>query len=446
MAEHGGAPAPEVGPNLKNPPPWKEHDAKFYQICVGYLIDKNLLSQCRGCNGGKWKRDGAASGTYRIRCTCGKTAGMAYYRQTVVEHYAKIAEEAEEAEKLKVYPTPLPMCQKKPVLKLSTKKRRAQTTPLSEDEEDEDEKEEEKRVGLAEDRILLKKLMEQISNQNERILEQDSRLKKQDEQIRQLLAELDQLKKNEKKETTPTPTPPSAKKKGIEKKPHGKPTGTKAPQTPQKPAWKEEKPDWVTIGKKGKPVKAPPQINPRQSTTISDEDVRRFVAGETPRQKGLEFLYIRGAPRRKYSFLKGILQKMGIDPKWIKHISTTGKDTLEILIYKERAEEAKKIIQEKMPNFALLEEHEALPSAPKDLKNAEARMKRQIGKLPTPMHYTRRVLNEQLVEVQRRLTEATKKKEDDDSKGMEVETPKSREEAVETVESGPCNGTQRTDV
>jgi hypothetical protein len=146
----------------------------------------------------------------------------------------------------------------------------------------------------------------------------------------------------------------------------------------------------MTIGRKGKvakpteTAKKPVATIQMSKKNISDEEVERFMSGQPPKQRGLRFMYIKGVQRWKYSQLRAIMAKLGIQPHWTRHFAMVARDTLELLVFEERKEEIVKILNERAPYYKVLMDHDPFQGSIKDLKNAEARLKRQIGRLPAP--------------------------------------------------------------
>jgi hypothetical protein len=271
-------------------------------------------------------------------------------------------------------------------------------------------------------------------------LEKDRTIAKLEEEIDYLKKAMSRVTEREKTSPKATLVTKGTDGTGPQRSKESPEVGPKLPP----PAWQGPKPDWLTVGKKGKVVKTTATADKPVTTsqvpkkTISDEMVERFISGQPPKQKGLRFIYVKGVQRWRYSQLREIMVKLGIQPHWTRHFAMVATDVLELLVFEEKKEEIEKILKEKAPCYEVLTEHDPLQGAVKDLKNAEARLKRQIGRLPAPMHTTRKVLSGQLETVQSRL-KSRSEAEEATSKAMDVTEPE-----VSATEA--CNGTQRTDV
>lgn len=173
---------------------------------------------------------------------------------------------------------------------------------------------------------------------------------------------------------------------------------------------------------------------------MSREEIERFTMGQGPKRKGLKCIYVKGVQRWRYSQLRAILTKLGIQPYWIRHYAMVAKEVLEMIVFEERVEEISQILKEKAPCYEVMLEYDPLEGTKKDLKNAEARLKRQIGRLPSPMHSTRKILDNQLETVRTKL-EAWTRTEREKDMDMDMDMTGQKEETT-----GAKEGTQRTDV
>lgn len=453
MSEHGGAPAVFGDPSQTTQIKSKEWDKEFYRESLDYLIVKGTIGKCAKCQG-TIRKDGVAGNTYRLKCSqCGASVGGASFN-TLIEENIKEIIDAKPG--LEVYGKRAPRRQE-PVLKgqnqLPTAPKRRALVKTSESDEEEDEISRNGGLGA-----LIKRLKEL----EKALKERDETMKKRDEMILELQREVKALKNrtteedhNGKTKEKPKdgfsfrfPPMDGSKTQGLGKKTEK--TKTLVTETPVRGplvtatqnAWQGPKPDWQTAGRRGKMVKATAsrKDDPPKKKELSQEELARFISGQAPKQKGLKFLYIKGVQKWKYSQMRTAFAMLGVPSHWIRHFAMVANDILEMMVFEERAEEIKAIISEKAACYEILTDHDPLQGSRKDLKNAEARLRRQIGRLPGPMHSTRKVLNRQLEATQRRLNEqSTEEKEATVSKDMDVIE-------IETSISGPCNGVQRTDV
>lgn len=168
---------------------------------------------------------------------------------------------------------------------------------------------------------------------------------------------------------------------------------------------KDNKPDWIRIGQKGKPVRDKQEMDKRvRKKTMSQEDIERFAKGLPPKQKGLKFLYIKGVPRWKYSQIRIAMSSWGIQPNWVRNIANVEKETMELLVFEERKEEICEILRNKT-EYEIDATFEVTAGDRQVLKNTEARIKRQLGTIPEQMFTVKKTIGKQLTLVQVRLLE-----------------------------------------
>lgn len=411
----------------------KEWDREFYRTSLDYLLTKAIIGKCLKCQGAL-RKDGMAGNSYRLKCgACNATTGGSAFNATIEEHFEAIIKDRPEAGG---YTRRGPRRQE-PVLKTGQRqlpaiKRMAMVKTEESDEED-------KEIARGEN------LMEIMR----RLKEAEKAIKERDETISQMRQEIDSLKETVRKRTTEIevgpktePDPKVGETDGSGTK--GSKKDSEKKKTPTA-AWQGPKPDWVTIGKKGKPAKIieKPKVEEskgEKKKEMSREEIERFTMGQGPKRKGLKCIYVKGVQRWRYSQLRAILTKLGIQPYWIRHYAMVAKEVLEMIVFEERVEEISQILKEKAPCYEVMLEYDPLEGTKKDLKNAEARLKRQIGRLPSPMHSTRKILDNQLETVRTKLKAWTRTEREKD-KDMDMDMTGQKEETT-----GAKEGTQRTDV
>jgi ribosomal protein S27AE len=243
-AEHGGPPPFFGEATIPVPTRPREWDRELYRTSLDYLLAKAIIGKCPKCQG-TLKKDGIAVSSYRLKCgKCNATTGGSAYNEAIEEHFEEIIAARPEA---RVYARKGPRRQE-PVLKIGQRqlpamKRKTVTKAEESDEED-------KEIVRSENLIEILRRLKEVESAN----------KEKDEIIIELRQEIDSLKKIIQKEDTKIEVGPKAEPdpkvgetdgsgaKGLKKDLEAK---AKAPAT----AWQGPKPDWVTIGQKGKPAK-----------------------------------------------------------------------------------------------------------------------------------------------------------------------------------------------
>lgn len=212
------------------------------------------------------------------------------------------------------------------------------------------------------------------------------------------------------------------------------------PKPPSK-AWQGPKPDWQTVGKGGKVVKVLETDTPKniKKEVASDEAVARFISGQPPQTKRTKVYLCKGGPEMEIFPAKGSHVKAGntttVDPP-----SCNGGDGhTRATSVRRKSRRDYSNPQRKGTLLRGADGTRPLPGIREDIKNAEARLKRQIGRLPAPMHTTRKALNGQLEIIQSKLKHQGEIEKEAASKAMDVTEP-------EVPATGDCSGTQRTDV
>lgn len=90
--------------------------------------------------------------------------------------------------------------------------------------------------------------------------------------------------------------------------------------------------DFITVGKRGKPL--PEKKAPRERK-LSEDDIEAWLNGNTLSLNKLEVVYVKGFKRTPLGIARRCLKARNVPTETIRNISFTDDDTMELLVFKE---------------------------------------------------------------------------------------------------------------